>query len=36
MDMNTIGVIAVLLLAVSSGVLAIRSKKEKDKDDKKK
>lgn len=35
MDMGTIGVIAVLLLAVSSGALAVKNKKEKDKDDKK-
>lgn len=33
MDMSTIGVIAVLLLAVSSGVLAVKNKKAKDKDD---
>lgn len=34
MDINTIGVIAVLLLAVSGGALAAKNKKEKDKDDK--
>ena len=36
MDMNTIGAIAVLLLAVTSSALAVQNKREKDKDDKKK